>query len=154
MIEGNKYIETVKSYFEFLIAEFGFKLSEEKISGHTFYDIKYKDNARVISISYENIEDYLLVIIFMLQDGELPDYDDKTKILLGQPNYCHSNRCELHRCLFQRYAKWTMHWQFDVPQMSGNVVRWVLQEGGGEKKPSDLGGWMVFVVSLVGLCYC
>jgi len=34
-----------------------------------------------VSISYENIEDYLLVIIFLLQNGKLPDYDDKTKTL-------------------------------------------------------------------------
>ncbi len=81
MILGNTYITLVESYFDFLINEFDFKISEEKIKGNVFYDVKYKDKTRIISISYENIEDYLLVIIFLLQNGELPDYDDKTKTL-------------------------------------------------------------------------
>ena len=87
MIEGTQYIETVKAYFSFLIAEFGFQISEEKIRGNAFYDVQYKDETHIVSISYENIEDYLLVIIFILQNGELPDYDDKTKTLhLNQLN--------------------------------------------------------------------
>jgi hypothetical protein len=87
MIEGNQYIEIVEAYFSFLIMEFGFKVSQEKIRGNAFYDVQYKDEMRIVSISYENIEDYLLVIIFLLQNGELPDYDDKTKTLhLNQLN--------------------------------------------------------------------
>ena len=81
MIESNQYIKTVKNYFAFLITEFDYKLSEEKIRGNAFYDMQYTDKARVVSISYENIEDYLLVTVFMLQNGEMPDYDDKTKTL-------------------------------------------------------------------------
>jgi hypothetical protein len=81
MIDSNEYIKKVKDYFEFLIRDFDFKLLEEKVRGNAFYDIQYKDNSRVVSISYENIEDYLLVIVFMLQNGDMPDYDDKTKTL-------------------------------------------------------------------------
>ena len=81
MIEGNQYIETVKKYFSFLISEFGFKVTEEEIRGNAFYDIQYKDKARIVSISYENIEDYLQVIVCILQNGELPYYDDKSKTL-------------------------------------------------------------------------
>lgn len=81
MIEGNQYIEIVEAYFSFLITEFGFKISEEKVRSNAFYDVQYKDEKRIVSISYENIEDYLLVIVFLLQNGELPDYDDKTKTL-------------------------------------------------------------------------
>jgi hypothetical protein len=83
MIEDIQYIETVTTYFNFLITEFDFKLLEKKTIGNAFYDIKYKDKnkKRIVSISYENIEDYLLVIIFILENGELPDYDDKTKTL-------------------------------------------------------------------------
>jgi hypothetical protein len=81
MIAGSQYIETVKAYFGFLITEFGFKVPEEKIRGNAFYDVQYKDEIRVVSISYENIENYLLVIVFLLQNGGLPDYDDKTKTL-------------------------------------------------------------------------
>jgi len=81
MIEGEKYIEVVKEYFGYLITEFGFKVLEEMINGNYFYRVRYIGNEKVISISYENIEDYLLVIVFMLQNGELPNYDDKTKTL-------------------------------------------------------------------------
>lgn len=81
MIEGEKYIEDVKTYFNYLITEFGFRISNEKIRGNAFYDLQYSDGNRIVSVSYENIEDYLQVIIFMLQNGELPDYDDKTKTL-------------------------------------------------------------------------
>ncbi len=87
MIEGNQYIETVKAYYNFLVTEFCFRVLEEKIRGNAFYDVQYKDETRIVSISYENIEDYFLVIIFLLQNGELPDYDDKTKTLhLNQLN--------------------------------------------------------------------
>ncbi len=81
MIEGEKYIEDVKTYFNYLITEFGFRISNEKIRGNAFYDLQYSDGNCIVSVSYENIEDYLQVIIFMLQNGELPDYDDKTKTL-------------------------------------------------------------------------
>lgn len=81
MMESSEYIRNVNDYFGFLITEFNFKLLEEKVRGNAFCDIQYKDNSRVISISYENIEDYLLVTIFMLQNGEMPDYDDTAKTL-------------------------------------------------------------------------
>ena len=81
MIEGEKYIEAVKGYFNYLITEFGFRISNKKIRGNVFYDLQYSDGNRIVSVSYENIEDYLQIIIFMLQNGELPDYDDKTKTL-------------------------------------------------------------------------
>lgn len=87
MKEDKEYVNTVKNYFEFLISEFRFRILEEKIRGNAFYDVQYIDSKRVISISYENIEDYLLVIIFILQNGKLPDYDNKTKTLhLNQLN--------------------------------------------------------------------
>jgi sensor histidine kinase YesM len=81
MIEGNECIKIVESYFKFLVAEFDFKVSDEKVRGNAFYDVQYRDQTRIVSISYENIEGYFLVTIFMLQNGELPDYDDKSKTL-------------------------------------------------------------------------
>ena len=51
MLESTEYIKIVNDYFEFLITEFNFKLLEEKVRGNAFYDIQYKDNSRVISIS-------------------------------------------------------------------------------------------------------
>ena len=81
MIEGEKYTEDVKTFFNYLITEFGFRMSNEKIRCNAFYDLQYSDGNRIVSVSYENIEDYLQVIVYMLQNGKLPDYDDKTKTL-------------------------------------------------------------------------
>ncbi|MEO4004183.1 hypothetical protein [Flavobacterium sp. CAU 1735] len=81
MIDGTKYIEVVKMFFSFLITEFGFRLSKETENGNAFYDVEYRDVRSVVSISYENIEDYLQVIVFKLKNGKLPDYDDMTHIL-------------------------------------------------------------------------
>lgn len=81
MIEGENFILLVSQYFDFLIKEFGFKIHQEKIRGNAFYDLQFTDESHIISVSYENIEDYLQVIIFILQNGQLPDYDDKTKTL-------------------------------------------------------------------------
>ncbi len=81
MIEGKKYIETVKNYFSFLTTEFNFYHFEDVINGNLFYDVKYKKQDKIVSVSYENGEGYLQIIIFLLEDGELPHYDDKTRTL-------------------------------------------------------------------------
>lgn len=81
MMEGKEYTEAVKLFYSFLEAEFGLSKVNETINGNAFYDVEFKDRERVVSVSYENIEDHLEVIIFMLQNGKLPDYDDKTKTL-------------------------------------------------------------------------
>ncbi len=81
------YIKSVKHFFSFLVFEFGFKLWKETESGNAFYDVEYSDGSRVISISYENAEDYFQVIVFKLKNGELPDYSDKIHTLhLGELN--------------------------------------------------------------------
>jgi len=81
MVEDIEYIETVKLYYSFLETEFGFRKTNETVNGNAFYDVEFTDNERIISVSYENIEDHLEVIVFMLQNGEMPNYDDKTKTL-------------------------------------------------------------------------
>jgi hypothetical protein len=81
MIEGKEYIEAVKSFYSFLEPEFGFRKVNETINGNVFYDVEFKGREMVVSVSYENIEDHLEVIVFKLQNGNLPDYDDKTKTL-------------------------------------------------------------------------
>ena len=81
MVEGKEYISTVESYFSFLEVEFGMEIIEEKKRGNAFYDVQYSDKVKIVSISYENIEDYLQVIVFLLENGRIPDYDDKTKTL-------------------------------------------------------------------------
>jgi hypothetical protein len=81
MVEDIEYIETVKLYYSFLETEFGFRKSNETVNGNAYYDVEFTDNERIISVSYENIEDHLEVIVFMLQNGKMPNYDDKTKTL-------------------------------------------------------------------------
>lgn len=81
MIDGKAYVEVIELYFSFLITEFGFQVVAKTLRGNVFYDVQYKYRNRIISISYENIEDYLQVILFMLHDGKLPHYDGKTKTL-------------------------------------------------------------------------
>jgi hypothetical protein len=81
MIEATEFIKTVELFYSFLESEFGFKKVNETINGNAFYDVEFKNREKVVSISYENIEDHLEVIVFMLQGGKIPDYDDKTKTL-------------------------------------------------------------------------
>lgn len=81
MIQGNEYIEAVKLFYSFLETEFNLRKVNKVINGNAFYDVEFKDKGRAVSISYENIEDHLEVIVFILENGNLPDYDDKTKTL-------------------------------------------------------------------------
>jgi hypothetical protein len=81
MVEDLEYIKTVKLYYSFLESEFEFRRTNETITGNAFYDVEFKDKERIISISYENIEDHLEIIVFLLEDGKMPNYDDKSKTL-------------------------------------------------------------------------
>ncbi|MDR0938375.1 MAG: hypothetical protein LBN29_03320 [Mediterranea sp.] len=81
MIEEQEYIETIETFFSFLIDEFGYVKSSVKIRGNAFYDVQYSNDIRSISISYENIGDYFQVIVYTLRNGEMPNYDDDENIL-------------------------------------------------------------------------
>jgi len=81
MIEEEEYIEVVRKFYSFLEADFGFSIANETVNGNAFYDVEFWDGERIISISYENIEDHLEVIIFLLHNGQMPNYDDKTKTI-------------------------------------------------------------------------
>ena len=81
MITAHAYVEAVRAYFAFLVSEFAFAPSEETASGTVFYDLRYRSATQVVSISYENIEDYLLVIVYQLVNQQLPGYDDKRHTL-------------------------------------------------------------------------
>jgi len=50
-------------------------------SGVVFYDLQYRSEKQVVSVSYENIEDHLLVIVYQLVKQQFPDYDDKQHTL-------------------------------------------------------------------------
>ena len=81
MIEGKQYVEVVGLFYSFLESELGFNKVNETIKGNAFYDVEYRGTEKVISISYENIEAHLEVIVFMLLNGKMPDYDDKSRTL-------------------------------------------------------------------------
>lgn len=81
MVEGTEYVQSVRNVFSFLSEEYGITDTSEEIGGNVFYDVQYKTPSKVISISYENIEDYLQVIVFKMENGKLPDYDDKKNTL-------------------------------------------------------------------------
>ncbi|MFZ4784456.1 MAG: hypothetical protein ACOYLH_03200 [Flavobacteriales bacterium] len=81
MVEGKAFIITVELYFSFLESEFGMQVIEEKQRGNAFYDVRFAAKDKIVSVSYENIEDYLQVIVFLLEMGRMPDYDDKTNTL-------------------------------------------------------------------------
>ncbi|MEZ4921393.1 MAG: hypothetical protein R2792_20025 [Saprospiraceae bacterium] len=84
-------------------------LANQTINGNAFYDVEFRDKERIISISYENIEDQLEVIVFMLQSGKMPDYEDKTKTLhLKQLNRlvmakASKNEVNLNAAYFAKY---------------------------------------------------
>ncbi|MCO4292017.1 hypothetical protein NF867_03965 [Solitalea sp. MAHUQ-68] len=81
MIDSDKFQNFVKRTFSFLVTEYGMTLDKEKINGNAFYDIQFRDKDKVISVSLENIENYFQVILFNLNNGQLPDYDDKTRTI-------------------------------------------------------------------------
>ena len=77
MIRGSDFIELVKKYYRFLVDEMKYIESDITNREGLFYDVEYKKNDSIISISYENRENFLQVILFKLKDGRRPDYDDK-----------------------------------------------------------------------------
>lgn len=92
MVDGKLYTNLVLKYFSYLTFEFNFKVLDVVIRGNAFYDVKYEDKIKRISISYENIEDFFSVTVFLLQNGNLPAYDDKSKTLhLNKLNSLYSN---------------------------------------------------------------
>ncbi len=81
MVEETEYLKSVKFFYSFLKSEFGFSKVNDTVNGNAFYEVEYRDEEKAISISYENIEDYLEVIVFKLLNGEMPNYDDKSQTL-------------------------------------------------------------------------
>ncbi len=81
MINSEEYIAFVKRTFSFLESEFHLEFGNITVNGNAFYDIQYVDTEKVISISLENISNFYQVTLFILSEGKMPDYDDKTKTL-------------------------------------------------------------------------
>ena len=80
IVEYIQFEKLVETDFGFLISEFNYK-PYNRNNRTNFYDIQYKDSDTIISISLEPIENYFQVILFKLDNGNLPDYDDKTKTI-------------------------------------------------------------------------
>jgi len=76
MINGKEFIQLVKEHYSFLMTEFSYIVIEEKIRGNAFYEVRFQNSDNVISISYESIVDYLSILIYLLVNNALPDYDD------------------------------------------------------------------------------
>lgn len=77
MISSQQYLIRVSEYFSYLVNEFGFEIVKEEIREDIFYEQHFSDTRKVVSVSYENIEDYLQIIVYFLENGELPAYDDE-----------------------------------------------------------------------------
>ncbi len=86
MISDKEYLKSVKLFYSFLESELDFTLSNETINGNVFYDIEYRNSDKVISISYENIEDYLEVIVFFFKEGVSLNYSEAQTLSLKQLN--------------------------------------------------------------------
>ncbi len=76
MIRGLEFIELTRKNNRFLVDEFDFIEFNVTNREGLFYDIEYKKDGLLISISHENRDDYLQVILFRLIDGKKPEYDD------------------------------------------------------------------------------
>jgi hypothetical protein len=81
MIDADRYSDFVKRTFSFLETEFNMMFGDFIKNGNVFYDVQYRDREKIISISLETIENYFQVILFKLDNGEMPDYDDKRKTI-------------------------------------------------------------------------
>ncbi|MEQ9378586.1 MAG: hypothetical protein RIG68_25585 [Imperialibacter sp.] len=81
MIHADTFNAFVDRTFSFLATDYKMTQDGVKISGNAFYDVRYQDSAKVISISLETIEDIFQVILFRLENGKLPDYDDKSRTI-------------------------------------------------------------------------
>lgn len=81
MLNKINYIKIVRKFFSFLENEYFLNQIKEVKNGNVFYEVEYKNMILAVSISYEVVGEYLEVIIFKLNEGRLPDYDDKTQTL-------------------------------------------------------------------------
>jgi hypothetical protein len=77
VINNNEYISIIEKQFLFLVKELNYKVVHKKRNVSFLYDVNYQKGNSMISVSFDNRENYLQVILFILKDGQLPDYDDK-----------------------------------------------------------------------------
>ncbi|MCC2545499.1 hypothetical protein LJY25_03515 [Hymenobacter sp. BT175] len=76
MVEAQVFLRAAKTYFAFLVSEFAFAELSETVRSVVFYELQYRNAAQVVSISFENLEDYLQITVFQLVNQQLPDYND------------------------------------------------------------------------------
>lgn len=80
-MKGKDFLEKIREHYSFLEDEFGFNLSDVDVSGNYYYRIHYSDGAKVVSISCEGVEYHLSVLVYILENGQTPNYDDKAKTI-------------------------------------------------------------------------
>lgn len=87
MISSQFFVTKVSDYFAFLVSGFDFEFDDLTVREDIYYEQRFNDGRKVVSISYENLEDYLKVTVYLLENGQLPAYDDEQRtLLLGQIN--------------------------------------------------------------------
>jgi hypothetical protein len=69
------------SVFQFLTEEFGYEVAGTTSVRDVYQEIVFGKTGQVISVSYENADDDLQVVLFKVKDGKLPDFDDETHTL-------------------------------------------------------------------------
>lgn len=76
MILRLDFERVVLSYFNFLIREFNYNLKKVSQNGNMFYELSYERYDNIISVSYECYQDFLVINLYVLKNGSMPDYDD------------------------------------------------------------------------------
>lgn len=76
MLTGNEFINVAKHSFSFLKSEFGMETEKIIIRSNVFYAIRYSNSFILISISYENIDDYFNIQLIKKIYGKISHYDD------------------------------------------------------------------------------
>lgn len=79
MIDGGLYLSLVESFFMFLESEYEMIICERMIRSNVFYVIRYCDSVKEVSISYENIEDYLQVHVRVQENCDSQNHGKKMK---------------------------------------------------------------------------
>lgn len=81
-INEEQYFGVVTAYFSFLVTELGFNLSREYTNSSFFMMAEYRRGIELlVSIPYEQGNDYLDIMIFRLDNGREPHYDDLSRNL-------------------------------------------------------------------------
>lgn len=77
VLNEDEYFLIIEKQFLYLVDEFNYKIINKKSGISFLYDVNFQTSNSMISVSYDRRDNNLQVILFILKDGHLPDYDDK-----------------------------------------------------------------------------